>query len=220
VNECLLGSLPDARRLGYHLPRRMIPAECTSLPVLGFVRNPWSYYVSWYAFQSARGVPNALFTMMSDSGRLGFAGTVRNLVELGTSGERLDALLARLPEDYPGRGLNLPRCALEPIRGSGLGFYSYLYDYLYRDDGDTASALRLGRLESLRIDLLEMLRAVGQPISAGLARAIQSGPPLNASRHDDYRDYYAAPLADLVKRRDAPVIERFGYRFEPAVMTS
>ena len=52
VNECLERYFPGARRLGYHLPASLIPAELQSLPVLGFVRSPWSYYVSWYTFQS------------------------------------------------------------------------------------------------------------------------------------------------------------------------
>ena len=51
VNECLLRFVPAARRLGYHLPRAAVPSEYAHLPVLGYVRNPWSYYVSWYAFQ-------------------------------------------------------------------------------------------------------------------------------------------------------------------------
>jgi hypothetical protein len=53
VNECLLRFFPDARQIGYHLPRSRIPQDRLALPVLGFVRNPWSYYVSWYSFQSA-----------------------------------------------------------------------------------------------------------------------------------------------------------------------
>ena len=41
VNEFLLRFVPDARRLGYHLPRSLTPATHASLPTLGFVvRSP------------------------------------------------------------------------------------------------------------------------------------------------------------------------------------
>jgi hypothetical protein len=73
VNECLLRFVPGARQLGYHLPRAMIPSELRQLPVLGVVRNPWSYYVSWYAFQAARPQPNPLFGVLSRNRELGFA---------------------------------------------------------------------------------------------------------------------------------------------------
>ena len=74
VNECLLRFVPGARRLGYHLPRHLIPPESAALPVLGLVRNPWSYYVSWYSFQAARDNPNALFRVLSEERRLDFKG--------------------------------------------------------------------------------------------------------------------------------------------------
>jgi hypothetical protein len=37
VNECLLRFFPDARQIGYHLPRSRIPQDRLALPVLGFV---------------------------------------------------------------------------------------------------------------------------------------------------------------------------------------
>ena len=72
VNECLMRFVTGARQIGYHLPRSLIPKEFAHLPVLGFVRNPWSYYVSWYSFQAAKPAPNALFRILSDGGRLDF----------------------------------------------------------------------------------------------------------------------------------------------------
>src|SRR5689334_14456425 len=97
VNRWLLRHFRDARQIGYHLPRRMIPAELAHLPVLGLVRNPWSYYVSWYTFQSGMARPNPLFHILSDGGKLGFLGTIRNMVELGNEERYLDRIVAVLP---------------------------------------------------------------------------------------------------------------------------
>jgi len=68
VNECVTRYFADARQLGYHWPLALLPRELRALPLLGFVRNPWSYYVSWYAFQVQRPRPNALFRSVSDDG--------------------------------------------------------------------------------------------------------------------------------------------------------
>jgi hypothetical protein len=210
VNECLLRFFPGARQLGYHLPSRLIPPELHTLPVLGFVRNPWSYYVSWYSFQAQMAQPNPLFLCVSENRRLDFAGSIRNLLELGDDDSRLDALLARLPATYGNRGLNLPGFALAPIRGSGTGFYSFLFDYMY---GPASPALTIGRVESLRSDLLAFLDRLGIGGDPSLRAYIEEAAPRNASRHASIRDYYSEELAALVAHRERTVIERFGYRF-------
>jgi hypothetical protein len=209
VNELLIRFLPGAQQLGYHLPWRKLPDAYIHLPVLGLVRNPWSYYVSWYAFQSQRPQPNALFRVLSEGGRLDFTGTIRNMLNLGTTGVHLDEIIAALPQAYTNQGLNLPGFALQPIRGSGLGFYSFLYRYMYGG----AARLHVARMEALREELESLLSAVGQPVSEAIRAYIQSAPARNVSSHGTYTDYYNDELRDLVAERDADVITKYGYRF-------
>jgi hypothetical protein len=210
VNECLLRFVPDARHIGYHLPRSLVPPQASALPVLGLVRNPWSYYVSWYSFQMERPHPNFLYRVLSEDGRLGFEETVRNMLNLGAGSLRLDLLLRALPAQYSNRGLNLPRFALEPIRDTRLGFDTYLYRYLY---GGGSKPAVVGRLELLRDELAPMLESVGQPVSAEMRGYVEHEAPTNTSTHAAYADYYGAALRDLVAERDAEIIERHGYRF-------
>jgi len=210
VNECLLRFLPDARHIGYHLPRSMIPAELARLPVLGFVRNPWSYYVSWYSFQLERPHPNFLFRILSDEGQLDFEHTLRNMLNLGAGSIRLDLVIPSLPKSYSNQGLNLPGFALAPIRDTRLGFYTYLYRYLYTGAGPPVI---VGRLEELRDEFLPMLESLGQPVSAEMRRYVEDEAPRNTSTHTAYADYYSDTLRDLVAQRDAEVIARHGYRF-------
>jgi hypothetical protein len=212
VNECLLRFVPGARQLGYHLPRSRIPAEFAALPCLGFVRNPWGYYVSWYSFQAGLPRQNALFTVLSDGGRLGFAGTIRNMLALADDAARLEAAVAALPAEYTNRGLNLPGFVLREIGGTGLGFYSFLYRYMF---GAEDANLHVGRMESLRTDLPALLARVGEPVGEPLLRHIATAAPSNSSRHGAIAGYYDAELRDLVAQRDAPVIERFSYRLDP-----
>ncbi|HJR60385.1 MAG TPA: hypothetical protein VJ813_13320 [Vicinamibacterales bacterium] len=210
VNECLLRFVPGARQVGYHLPRHLIPPESAALPVFGLVRNPWSYYVSWYSFQAARDEPNALFRVLSEERRLGFKGTVRNLLDLGTSPARLARVVDALPAAYGNRGINLPGFALAPIRGSGLGFYSYLYRYMFGDDD---LSVTVGRMESLRQDLPRMLESAGQPVTADMRDFIETAPPRNAASHPRYTELYDDELRKLVAERDAPLMTRHGFRF-------
>jgi hypothetical protein len=210
VNEYLLRFVLNARSVGYHLPRLLIPAENSDLPVLGFVRNPWSYYVSWYNFQSQRPVPNPLFQILSDGGRLGFEATVRNMLELGSGSPLLDAILAALPTSYGNRGLNLPRFALLPIRNSGLGFYSYLYQYLY---GKFDRSLTVERAEILRPKLLEYLLRVGHRVTPAGNDFIMDGAARNTSAHGPYDGFYSDELRELVAEKDQLVIDRHAYRF-------
>jgi hypothetical protein len=209
VNECLLRFLPQARSIGYHLPRLLIPAEAAHLPVLGFVRNPWSYYVSWYNFQTRRPAPNSLFNILSDHGRLGFDATIRNMLDLGSGSPLLAALVAAMPAHYGKSGLNLPAFALAPIQGSGIGFYSFLYEYLY----GAASTVTIERAEDLRTKLLEYLESVGHRVSNAMNDFVRDATARNTSEHGPYIDYYSDELRRLVAEKDRLIIARHAYQF-------
>ena len=207
--EFLLQLIPEARQLGNHLPRRLTPPSLTHLPALGFVRNPWSYYALWYSLQSSRPRPGTLFQTLSERGTLDFEGTVRNLLELGTTGAHLDELLASLPEHFTGTGLNLPRFALEPIRASGLGFLSFLYRHMY----DGPGLMHIRRVERLYDELIATLVVLGQPVSARMRDFAQQAARRSASGARDYTGLYSPALRDLVAERDADLIARYSYRF-------
>lgn len=210
VNEFLMRFIPGARSVGYHLPRILVPRDAAQLPVLGFVRNPWSYYVSWYNFQAQRPRPNALFGILSDRGKLDFAGTVRNMLDLGAGSPRLDDVLAMLPPSYGNAGLNVPRYALAPIRRSQLGFYSYLYQYMY---GEHDRLLTVERAEELRVNLPDYLERIGQRVTHAMQDFLQDAPDRNTSAHGPYEEFYPDELRDLVAERDRSIISRHGYRF-------
>jgi hypothetical protein len=207
VNEALLRHEAGASQHGYHLPRSAIPASHARLPVLGLVRNPWSYYVSWYAFQRARPRPNALFGVLADGGRADFAATIRNMLSLGEHDALLDRVIAALPAQYANHGLNLPGPALDAIRGTGLGFYSWLYQYLY----GAPVGLHIARMEVLRTELPQVMAEAGVLAGAALGEYLRTSAPRNVSAHGPAADYYDADLRALVGRRDAALIERYGY---------
>lgn len=213
VNEFLLRFVAGARRVGYHLPRSLVPAGCAHLPVLGFVRNPWDYYVSWYAFQSGLPTPNVLFRTLSDDGRLDFEHTIANMLELGVSGRYLDRLVAALPTGYLQQGLNVPGFVLESMRASGLGFYSFLYRHLYGGAGTGAGVTSIRRTDRLRAELPALLSGVGVPVTQAMRDHLVAAPDSNTSEHAAYPEYYGRELRELVAVRDAPIIARHGFDF-------
>ena len=210
VNRFLQSFFPDARQIGYHLPRTCLPASCAALPLLGSVRNPWDYYVSWYAFQSAMQHPNPVFRVISAGGRLGFTASVRNLLTLGEQATLLDAICDELPDTYSNRGINLTRNCLQPLAGSRIGFYSFLYRHIY----GAANDVSMLDMHALRDGLPVLLEQIGVPATAAMRHYLSRAPALNSSEHGHYADYYDATLRALVAERDAEVIARHGYAFE------
>jgi hypothetical protein len=209
VNDFLVRFFPDARQIGYHLPRVHLPESARGLPIFGLVRNPWDYYVSWYSFQAEKNRPNALFRVSSQDRQLGFSGTVTNLLNLSGNRGHLDAFAAELPEHFVNRGLNLTRQCVAPLYGSGLGFYSFLYRRMFGHGEDVT----FGRMESLRTDLLAFLESIGIVPSEAMREFALKAAPVNTSRHGPYQQYYDAALRQLVAERDREVITRFDYEF-------
>lgn len=66
---------PDARP---HAGWDEIPEHVRDRPALGYVRNPWDWYVSWYHFLRDGGAENPAFRRFSADGANDFATTVRN----------------------------------------------------------------------------------------------------------------------------------------------
>lgn len=209
VNQLLLQCVPSARQIGYHLPWRELPSEYRSLPVLGTVRNPWDYYVSWYFFQQGQARPNPLFRICSDDGRLGFPETVRNLASLSSNPAKRDALRHALPDRFLAAGLNLTKACLDELRGKDIGFYSFLYDRMYAGAGDVT----IVPAEDLRARIRTALERLGAMPNARIDLFLEQAPRMNVSRHAPYREYYDAELRSLVGRLDWPVIEKHGYQF-------
>jgi hypothetical protein len=207
VNALLRECVPGARFIGYHYPYREIPQADRHLPVVGTVRSPWSYYVSWFHFQAGLPTQNALFQIVSDDGSLGFGATIANLVNLAADNPRLQRLEARLPETYGPRGINLLRRDVDDLRASGEGFYSFLYRRLY---AGTVGAT-IVRTERLRDELRPVLERVGYLPNECIGRFLSDAPPRNVSRHGATASYFDAELAGLVAERDRFVVERHGY---------
>lgn len=215
VNRLLLAHLPDARRIGYHLPRSEAPAELKALPAFAFTRNPWDWYVSWYAFNAASPQRNPIFRGVSEQGSAGFHDTIHNLLHLGhpLHAAMREEIAQALPESREGnQGSGITRAVMRGFTDPDAGYLTWLTRYMCFVGGSPAG-LRMGRMEHLREELPGLLESCGTPVSPEFKQAIAETPAVNASPRHDYRAYYDEELKALVAERDWAIIESYGYEF-------
>ena len=216
VYEVVRKFFPSAREIGYHFPRELLPREYSHLPVLGTVRNPWEFYVSWYHHQhsniSYSPVTNVLFGCLSENRKLDFVRTIQNALDLGVNDDKLDFLIQALPEifDYQKRNIpNVTRDVMRKIRDTGLGLYTFRFNQLFGPADDVFFC----RVESLRGDLMAFFERIG--VASDAMRSYVLGlDKKNISESLHYSTYYTPELAELVSIRDRQLVERFGFTFE------
>lgn len=207
VSRMMMTCIPSARRVGYHLPYAEVPEAFRGLPVVGTVRNPLSYYVSWYHFQRAQERPNPLFLVCSDGGRLEFEATITRLVTLESREADIERLAAAFPEDYVNYGLNLRKSCIRKLLGSGSGFFTFLHDRLYAG----AEAPRIMKMEMLREELQTLPAGMGVHEARRARQFVAGTPDLNVSEHGPFEDYYSPELKALVAKMDGRVMATYGY---------
>ena len=204
VNECLLRFIPGAHRLGYHLPRTLIPSAIHTCRfsvcahTLELLRL--TVCVSVHASGAQRPLPNPergrtprirshhpQYARSSDS-RYRPRSTDRGTAVANTrdAGSNVAGLRARV---HP--------------RHAWLRFDTWLYRYMFSGGAGT---LHVGRMENMRADLLEMLAAVGQPVTEPMRRFILQHEPTHTSSHRPYTEHYSDSLRDLVAERDREII--------------
>lgn len=70
--------------------------------------------------------------------------------------------------------------------------------------------MRCVRFESLREEFVASLDEVAT-FPDDLRNALLETPPINKSSHGDYSTYYDEELVWLIRERDRPMFEMFGY---------
>jgi hypothetical protein len=212
VSDVIRNFFPSAREIGYHLPRAAMPKEYAHLPVLGTVRNPWDFYVSWYYHHLPNPRYLPLFCGVSENRKLDFVDTIRNALNLSVSDEKLDLIIRALPDnfDYNQKHIaNVTKDVLQKIRGTNIGLYTFRFNELFGGAAD----VNFCRLDSLRTDLLAFFERLGVA-SDDLRNYVLATDKRNSSEHVRCSTYYTPELAELVAIRDRHLIQRFGFTFD------
>lgn len=212
VSEVIKKFFPNAHEIGYHLPLGVLPKEYSHLPVLGAVRNPWDFYVSWYYHVWPRDATTPLISWITENGELDFIGSTTNALNFGFNNARLDALIELLPDrvDYQRRNIpNITKEAVRRVRGTGVGYYTFRFNHLFGKADD----MFVCRFETLTQDLINFFDGIGVATNELRDHVLHSDKQ-NTAEHLHYSSYYTPELAELVSIRDRQLIEKFGYVFE------
>ena len=216
INELLLSHIPGAKEIGYHLPVAHLPSQAKSLPVIGVVRNPWDWYVSWYAFNNLRGVKNPLFNIVSRGKQASFKETIENLLrypEINAQNEVFkNSHRALLPETFANDGgAGFTKDCVDFFKSNEIGYYSLLIKRMFGEESDH---LRLLSFERLATDFRNVMSELQVPEAGNILAALNQQPRKNSSARGHYAHYYDDELRDLVAEKEFSIVQRFEYAFE------
>ena len=222
INELLLSHIPGAKEIGYHLPVTHLPSQAKSLPVIGVIRNPWDWYVSWYAFNNLRGVKNPLFNIVSRGKQADFKETIENLLrypEINAQNETFkNSHRALLPETFANDGgAGFTKDCVDFFKSNDKGYYSLLVERMFGEESDD---LKLLRFERLATEFRQVMSELRVPEAGKILAALDQQPRKNSSARGHYAHYYDDELRDLVAEKEGSIIQRFNYAFEAPPQSS
>jgi hypothetical protein len=222
LNKLIMEHVPGARMLQYHGHLKDLPEEFSHLPVIGFVRNPWDWYVSMcFDYQRKK---QYVFEIISERSALDFKATVSRFLKLGDNTELSKRLLGQLLRVAPTsiNARNPARNQLPGLRSEhfanypdNLGYYSWLFRLMYESKID--HRIHIGRFEDLREETLRLFEQTGTPITKGITTYLKETAAMNASsRPPSYMEGYGPELKQLVAEKEKYLIDKFGYEFSEA----
>ena len=202
----------NGKMIGYHRPRSLIPDEYSHLPVIGNVRNPFDWYVSVYYHCLNMCYPMRTPTFLNfliqpdnfSCQKFNFNESIRRLLDTSwmTSNDK-ERFLSRLQPSYDWKTTltdNLRREEGESYLKSGVGFLSWLFNYMYQFNGST-DGVTYTRLEDLK-NHPKLNAMSGFNLNIG---------KIKEPRNADYMSYYEDDLIDLILHKDNDYIRRFKY---------
>lgn len=189
---------PNAPIFPTHAAYDELPQRLRDRPAFCVVRNPWDWYVSWYHNGLRNGQrlsglhPGHPKRQIWESAFNAGESTFAEAITRACNGQ-LNHPLASVARK---RDVDLYSAHVRTQAGPALK----------RGDLDA------GRFEQLVPFLLDYISGVGA-LDNQLRHAFERTPPVNASEHGSYRDYYDDTLRDLIARKARWLIERYAYAF-------
>ena len=217
LNDIIKRCIPKHQVIGYHYPSKEVPADSATLPLVGIVRNPWDWYISWYTFNNGSKLRNPLFAIVSNNGQANLNTTISNLINLGSdtalSQQHRQQLIQVLPDTLEhNRGVGLTKDDIRNFSDNHTGYYSWMFQRML---GDYASdQIHIGKFENLQQDFLKIMHNLAVDQAPSMQQELNKQERKNASQHSHYSHYYDASVQSLVAEKEGQLIDNFNYRFE------
>ena len=219
LNKLILQCIPNAHGIQYHGHLSMLPENYSHLPVIGFVRNPWDWYVSMYVNYRKKG--QYIFRIISEDGRLNFEETVTRYLLLGDKSALSNSLLNQLIKACPieiNKNTN-PKICRPALTSSNFsnyaldcGYYSWLFQLMFASN--KSPKIHIGRFEDLQQEIIQLLIKTNTPITEQILQYVDNSPAINTSERDkSYKKYYSNDLKALVEEKEKYIIENYSYTF-------
>ncbi|MDH3691896.1 MAG: hypothetical protein OEU36_20840 [Gammaproteobacteria bacterium] len=198
IRETLARHIPDDWEVTVspgHATVREISTKYSAVPRFGFIRNPWDWYVSLYSGWRA----------VSAKDPSAFRGHVIEKVVAVSSDNSFKTIIGNM--------LRFP-----PLEKEGIGPMTWLYMNMYGLTPENLERdpenLTIKKFEGIRENIIEMLTAVGAPVSRALKDAVQHDPPTDTFERTSYQDYYDDELRALVARKDRAILQKYSYSYD------
>jgi len=175
--------------------------------IWGGIRNPWDWYVSWYASNT---------TSVGTT----FPGIFSEGMDFK---EFMKKIFFGIKSGKHGRDLYFDK-----ISKANVGVYTYRYIDRFGKDINTLPLSKsyflknhdniimvphrnIYRFENLSEDIK---RIMANELTVEDIQKLDSLAKVNTSRHKDYKEYYDDEMIEWVKEKDQLIIEKFSYKFE------
>ncbi len=216
LNDIIYDSQPSAKAIGYHYPISKLPAKYKNVPVVGIVRNPWDWYLSWFTFNSVGGIKNPLFNIVSNGKQADFKTTITNLLnypnDSQASARFRECHRRLLPDEFnQAQGSGFTKACVDSMQSNSKGYYSLLVERMF---GSNYSRHTIFPFEDLANNFEATMHALGVTEATKMAAVLRSAKRRNTSNHSHYSHYYDDELRELVATKEVELINNYNYKFE------
>ena len=189
-------------------------------PILAFIRNPYSWYVSWYkSLQRFPEGSSVLFDLINTNN---FIDDINKLFDMFDDDSLLVEYNNRLnSKDYrrhPASYSNI-NTFKQATMWDKCGLLSWNYHWLIFGNGKIEqhdyTNVTIGKQETMIEDRLDFFRKTNL-LTLYAERAIMKDMKINVtnSNNMDYRTYYDDNLIERVAQKEKYIIDRYGYTFD------
>lgn len=171
-----------------------IPPKYNNRPIIGSIRNPFDWYVSWYEHYSVSNRRRGFYKI----GNADFKTTLENIFF-----KRKDKLMNGIPRKTTADFFQM--------RKDDVGLMTHMFKNMFWLAGEEVGTQYM-RLENF---VLDIIRIMG--LSPKHQLIINKMKPINITPgRKSYQEYYDDESRGWVEHKDKYLLEKFNYKFEEA----